>query len=390
MKHALTALAIGFALAGPANAQATDPNPAINHPDKVSWELFAQVNKSVPGLNNNVLFETWAANEDTFLPNPKFPGANSPPSCTPPQAVAAAAPPPVAVIPTASPKILNVPALIALAPRVPGLQPHVVPGGSEETRRNQATFDFIICNKLQTRAGLRAAFAAGQPISFPTDSIEVKANWVPAENRSPSDFHLNTAGGKTYALVALHIISKQLPNWTWATFEHKDNPGRCDYIGCRDSFGAVVQDVQPHSAPGGSYDPCIKTAAVKKLFADAGLPPLWENYCLKGSQVDFVTPTGSATHLGNSVTEDGFVDTSSCITCHSRASVNSAGRGVTPAGFVDPPIPSLCPDGQQAACSPSGAPNPAWFSINPGQPNQTMSALQTDFIWSVPRHAIGP
>ena len=194
------------------------------------------------------------------------------------------------VTPVANPKILNVPALIALAPRPPGLQPHVVPGGtedqpSEETRRNQTTFDFMVCNKLHTKAGLRTAFAIGQPISFPIDSMEVKANWKPASNRSPSEYHINTASdGKRYALVSMHIISKQIPNWTWATFEHKDNPGRCDFIGCHDKFGAVVQDVAPHDAPDGKYDPCVKTPALKKLFTDNGMPALWENYCLKGSQ----------------------------------------------------------------------------------------------------------
>jgi hypothetical protein len=45
-------------------------------------------------------------------------------------------------------------------------------------------------------------------------------------------YHVNSAGGKQYALVSMHVISKMVPNWTWATFEHKDNPGRCDVIGC--------------------------------------------------------------------------------------------------------------------------------------------------------------
>jgi hypothetical protein len=398
MKHALNTFVIAVALMGSASAQTPDPDPAINNPDKVSWELFAMVNKSVPGVNNNVLFETWASNEDTFQQNPKFPGASTPPNCAPPQvaALTTALPQQPQVTPVASPKILNVPALIALAPRLPGLQPHVVPGAtadqpSEETRRNRATFDFIVCNKLHTRAGLRVAFAAGQPISFPIESMEVKANWVPVGNRSPADFHINTASdNKRYALISMHIISKQVPNWTWATFEHMDNPGRCDIIGCHDKFGAVVQDVAPNPAPDGRYNPCVKTAALKKLFTDAGLPPLWENYCLKGSQVDFVTATGVPTRLGNSVTESGFVDTSSCMTCHDRSSVNSTGHNVYGGGFLDPPPPALCPGGLQSACSPNGAPNPTWFLTNPGQPNAAAIALQTDFIWSVPRHAIGP
>ena len=396
MKPALKAFLISIAFISSASAQTPDPDPALNNPEKVSWELFAMVNKSVPGVNNSVVFETWASNEDTFLQNPKFPGSSAPPNCAPAQVATLPAPLPQqpAITPVASPKILNVPALIALAPRSPGLQPHVVPVApgedvSEETRRNRATFDFIVCNKLHTRAGLRVAFAVGQPISFPIKSMEVKANWVPVGNRSPSEYHINTASdNKRYALVSMHIISKQVPNWTWATFEHKDNLGRCDFIGCHDKFGAVVQDVTAHDTPGGKYDPCVKSPALKKLFADNGLPALWENYCLKGSQVDFVSATGVPTHLGNSVTEAGFDDTSSCITCHSRASVTSTGKFVTPAGFLDPPIQAVCPRG--SPCSPNGAPNPAWFWNNPGQPNASMAALQTDFIWSIARLAIGP
>jgi hypothetical protein len=397
MKHALAALAIAGTLIGSANAQTPDPDPGVNNPDMVSWQLFALVNKSVPGVGNNAVFETWASNEDTFQTNPKFPGASGPPNCG--QPLVAAAPGGIqvaAITPVASPKILNVPALEALAPRPPGLQPHVIPGGtedqaSEEVRRNPATFNFIFCNKLFTRAGLRAAFAAGQPISFPLDSMEVKANWKPAGNRSPTEYHINTASdGKRYALVSMHIISKMLPNWTWATFEHKDNPGRCDFIGCHDKFGAVVQNVRAHDSAGGQYDPCVKTPALKKLFADAGLPSLWENYCLKGSQVDFVSATGVPTHLGNSITERGFVDTSSCISCHSRAAVNARAVPIsTDGGFLDPPQPAaLCPDGANAPCSPNGVPNPAWFWSNPGQPDPTMLALQTDFVWSIAFHAI--
>jgi hypothetical protein len=395
MKHALNALVIVTALMGSAAAQTPDPDPAFNNPDKVSWDLFALVNKAVPGVNNNVLFETWAANEDTFKQNPIFPGSAAPPSCA--SALVASAPQAQpALTPVASPKILNVPALLAFAPRLPGLQPHVVPGAtedqpSEEVRRNRTTFDFIICNKYHTKAGLRVAFAAGQPISFPVDSMEVKANWVPAGNRSPSEYHINTASdNKRYALVSMHIISKQVPNWTWATFEQKDNLGRCDIIGCHDSFGAVVQDVDAHKSPGGKYDPCTKTPALKKLFADAGLPAVWENYCLKGSQTDFVTATGVPTLLGNSVTESGFVDTSSCMTCHSRASINAMGRDAQGVGFIDPPVPAVCPSGVQASCSPNGAPNPAWFWANPGQSDSARLAVQTDFIWSIAMRAIGP
>ncbi len=390
MKKAFFApLVICAGMSTPAGAQTNDPNPAMNNPDKISWELFVQVSRpgGVPG-KTDVVFETWASNDDTFMPNPVFPGASSPPTCGPAPVVVAAAP---ATPPAASSKILKVPALIALAPRPPGIQPHVTAGGGEEVRRNKATFDFIYCNKLFTRAGLRDAFAAGKAISFPIDSIEVKANWIPADTVQQSLYYVNTASDqKKYALVAVHIISKQVPNWTWATSEHKSNKGRCDYIGCRDNFGAADKDVKPSASPGGAYPDCAKTPALKKMFSEAGMPNLWENYCLKGSQVDFITSTGMPTRLGNSVTEDGFVDTSSCLTCHGRASVSSTGQNPYGGGFISSPNSLICPGGNLRPCSPNGPPNAAWFWTNPSQPNPGMLSFQTDFIWSIPREAIGP
>lgn len=374
----------GMAAAGHAVAQSVDADMAINEPDKASWKFFISIVSAVPNVPDKIRFETWASNEDTFTKTPIFPGALTTVCPGAEGAISATA----AITPAASPKILNIPALQALAP---GLQPHISPDGSEETRRNQATFDFIVCNQLYTKAGLRAAFASGRPISFPLDSMEVKANWLPIEDVNSSEYYVSTAAdGKKYALVAFHIISKIIPDWTWATFEHRANLGRCDYIGCHDNFGAVVTDVQPNDVPGRPYNPCTKTEDVKKLFADAGLPSFWENYCLKGTQTDFVTPTGIPTHLGNSVTEAGFVSTSSCVSCHSRAAVDAKGIRTTGAGFIDPEIPELCPNASESACSPNGAPNPAWFWTNPGKPDQAATAMQTDFIWSIARHAIGP
>jgi hypothetical protein len=382
----LTCLSICLAMSMPVAAQTTDPNPAENNPDKFSWELFVQVTRpaNVPG-RTDVVFETWASRQDTFTANPLFPGDTSPPSCSSQPVVGAAAPaapaaPAASAAPAAvaaaSPKVLQMPALEEFGPRVPGLQPHVVAGG-EEVRRNRATFDFIYCNKLYNRAGLRAAFAAGVPISFPIESIEVKADWRPIAGLDTSQYYVNTASdNQRYALVAMHIISKQVPNWTWATFEHKNNAGRCDFMGCRDRFGATVQNQGPQTTTNGQYPACEKTPALKKMFADANISAQWENYCLKGSQLDFITPTGLPTVLGNSVIENGFARTSSCMTCHARASVASNGSLGQGAGFL--------PTGQ----SPNGAPDPNWFYDNLGQPNQTVKTFPTDFVFSIPLRAI--
>ncbi|WP_260690707.1 hypothetical protein [Rhizobium leguminosarum] len=362
-------------------AQSVDANLAINRPDEASWRFLAYVAAPVAATPGKVLFETWASNEDTFTPHPVFPGAKGDPSCG--QSGAAAEIP----TPVASPKILSLPALQQLAPM--GLVPHGSPDGSEEVRRNHPTFDYIVCNQLFTKAGLRSFYKAGRPISAPVGAMEVKADWVPADEVDSADYYVSEApDGKKYALIAMHIISKVLPNWTWATFEHQNNPGRCDYTGCHDAYGAVVADVEANEVLDRRYSDCAKNDALKATLSSAGLSPVWEHYCLKGSQTDFVSATGLPTLLGNSVTEAGFADTSSCITCHARAAVNAKGIMTTRGGFVDPPIPALCPN-PSGSCSPNGAPDPNWFWTNPGKLDQAAVAMQTDFIWSIARFAIG-
>ena len=368
---------IGFALAaalllpwsGSAPAQTT-PNPALNAPDQLAWQFFIQVNTSAGG--SNALFETWASDTDTFKPNPVFPTVAAP--------LALHAP--------------AVPRLGRLAEQragklLPAIPPGVGGGVLEESRRNKDSFDFIVQNNLYTLSGLRAAF--GKTITFPVAAMEVKANWVavtdiPAFTQGrvaladvPKLYHVNTGGdGKQYAFVSMHIISKAVPNWTWATFEHKFNPARCDIIGCHDSFGAQTASVPPNAAPSQGYPDCVKSPALAALIAAANWDPAFANYCLKGSQSDFTDTTGLDVRLGNSVTENGFVDQSSCITCHGRAAWDNTGAATTSAGF----------DNNGAPLGPI-PPNWYWsFSSQPpifqGMPGLTQVATSADFVWSIP------
>ena len=89
MRRAVIASALCMSLGTGVMAQTTDPNPALNHPDQISWELFVTVNKPAGVPNRtDVVFETWASNEDTFQANPQFPGSSAPPSCGRPSVVA--------------------------------------------------------------------------------------------------------------------------------------------------------------------------------------------------------------------------------------------------------------------------------------------------------------
>ena len=225
----------------------------------------------------------------------------------------------------------------------------------------------------------------GKTISFPNNSIEVKAEWVPvAELKNwngvaPRDaaalYHVSNAnlGGKPVpvALVALHVISKEVPNWTWATFEHWKNPGRCDEIGCRDEFGAERAEVRANARPDRGYPDCVHTGALKQMFAAAGLADVWLNYCLKGSQTNYITNAGETVLLGNSVSETLHAaiapPKSSCMTCHAQAASDQDGKPA-PVRFE------------------VGVPQPPWF-IGTGSP-AAPQFRQADFVWAVPLCAL--
>ena len=361
---------LAIALLTPPAAGAADPDPAMNQPDRAAWELFidAAGYRASPG-NNNARFETWASDPDTFGASPQWP------------AEAGTGKPLVAsllgrsirahrTLPAAAP-----PAAECVAKWQPGQTPCI----GEEVRRNRPAFDYIVQNGLYTQAGLAAAF--GKPLGFPVGAVEIKADWVPVAelqswNGTPPDqadslYHVNTvklADGRSvaYALVALHLISKQVPNWTWATFEHWKNPGRCDAIGCHDGYGAVVATVQPNAKPNQGYPDCAKSGALLAQLSEAGANPVWQNYCLKGSQANYIGNTGEPTMLGNSVIEGlnaGVpVAQSSCMTCHSLAAFNAKGTAL-----------QVGLDNDE-----TGAPLPAWFGSG------TTAYQQSDFVWAIP------
>lgn len=364
--------------AAPAFAQ-VDPDPALNNPDKNAWQLFIQVNSRAGGTN--AVFETFASDSDTFQPTPQFPAG-----------------PTVLALHTPILEATARDAALRSGVLLPAIPPDPIAQGGEETRRNRAAFDFIVNNNLFKVSGLKAAF--GKTLSFPIDAIEVKANWIAVDNipqftnnqvsvaQVPQFYHVNAdKTGAKWALVSMHVISKQVPNWTWATFENRFNPARCDIIGCRDSFGAQTAVVPPQPTRRSGYPDCTKTAALSAMLASADIEPVYANYCLKGSQADFVDNGGLDIRLGNSVTEDGFVPTSSCMTCHGRANFDRNGQPNSVAGFINtsvsPPI------------APLGPLLPTWYftftgqpPIFEGMPGLTRMATSADFVWSIPFCAI--
>lgn len=424
---------------------------AMCDPDKFAWQLFVKITKplavptpapdSVP-----VVWETWATDDETL------PGDPNP--AKPPQ------------WPGEQPRLKRLRPITQQLLNVATPEPNTTSPvqwdisstqGGEEVQRNRPAFDYIVNNKLYYIEGLNDAFNKGFVVNFPKDAIEVKPVWIPFTDTKgakvplmnpvtnqpflskgkpvypdPSRYHTFTAtvadsSGKTYkiqfALVAIHMMSKDTPNWTWQTFEQVDNPGRCDYIGCRDDFGAEQEVVMPNVKDGQYTSYAVQYPAgrlseeLMRMFATAGITQEWNYYRLKGSQNNFTDTTGQPQLVGNSITEAGFVSTSSCMTCHGRASIapgsltNTTAPSAASLLISDPTGPGitnrckkalpktplnahtlsvfnnnvLIAGNQQSFYGPLPA---VWFYENPFNPLSSRPGspkriyMQTDFVWA--------
>lgn len=373
-----------------------DVNPTINAPDKFAWDLFIKLNhpadltkgRGIPdntkkiGSPGLVVWETWKlARTEVFLPDGAKPSpwdAPAPLAPSPPQRF--------------EPSKLKILKAIALGLPEPGegVGPLLDPAElTNESRMNRPTFEFVVDNELYNVEGQEAFQRDGRKIDFPIDSMEIKGSWKElgasgsVSTAIMNRYHTADVGGKVYGLVGFHIITKDLPNWFWATFEHVDNPPP--------EIGDVDRSSYPRTPSGSPLPPILKGTK-------------WENYRLRGTQVDFTDSRGNPTVLGNTQIEQGFQATSSCISCHANATIgdkldlpersfvppagqirNGANRLTVFFAFISLPIDSLKPDPASDPAilyGPTGHPDPVLFSKGAtGRPRYT----QLDFLWSLRR-----
>jgi hypothetical protein len=352
-------------------AQAGRVDGTTQNSDEFIWNLFTQFTAPVPNLDlPRVVFETWASDADTFSNSPHWPKPDAPKKFRGSL---------LASITTPFHSAIDVPCATPGNAAVGGFPTSGTPTPciSEETKRNRPQFDYIINNHLNTQAGLTAAFKKSFQVAMPTSAVSVKGDWIPVRTllqwipklgsikNIRKLYYTTTSGSVEYGLVALHVSSRQNPNWVWGTFEHQMNLGRCDYIGCFDTFGATIPAIYPNrTAPNTQYGACPKTEELKTLMAEANLSPVWENYCLKSTQVDYTAPDGTPYVLGNSVIEgitgNGTIAASSCIACHAYASFG-------PDGKTESTVKAMLP------FNPTGEPIPGVLD----------GSLQFDFMWGV-------
>jgi hypothetical protein len=242
-----------------------------------------------------------------------------------------------------------------------------------EVRLNRASYDFIRTRGLYNTAGLMAAYQQavrqGRPdaIQFPTAAKAVKAEWKDlGAQPAPAvlaRYHWRRIGGHVWGLTGLHIVTKDLPTWFWADFEHVDDPLPAG----EPSVDATTRGT---SAPArGSVDGERRELSGTK----------WAYYRLRGVQIGFTDTRGTPTRLSDAVIEQNFEHTS-CMTCHARATIGvAAGRLVrlnpNPAHFDDDQgRPPSIPDANNTDL---GVPAARLFG------KDRMTFLQTDFIWAM-------
>ena len=324
--------------------------------DAFLWSLFTTFTApNSPNSPRPVAFETWASDKDTFSLTPHWPTSSEPLDMHPSVLGALSMPGLVESLRDSNKVLLNLlaqPVDVSCEPPPGGAVGGFPSTGTpppciaEQVARNRVEYDYIVNNHLNTQAGLAVAYKNSVNVEMPPEAIGLKGDWVPVlalQQWVPQAgdlanirklYFTATVDKIEFALVSMHVASRQNPNWVWGTFEHQMNPGRCDYIGCFDTFGAQVPAIAPNRmAYNSQYGACAKTPQLKTLMASANLSHVWENYCLKSTQVDFVASDGTPYALGNSVIEgivgNGTVAISSCITCHYYASFGPTGA-VTP------------------------------------------------------------
>jgi hypothetical protein len=258
---------------------------------------------------------------------------------------------------------------------LPLFDPHATSGQANETRLNKETYTFVRDNDLYNLDGQLKLLSKGVEISFPTSAKEIKAQWRPITQAQRAKYHtveVPAADGtkQLFGLTSLHITTKDLPNWLWATFEHIDNPSLPNsekwLLKSRDTFACKSLPSDCNRAPVG-----IGLQGTK-----------WENYRLRGTQIDFVDSRGRPTLLANSQPEAGFQTTASCITCHARASIGMVSGKPVRLSIFDSRLASA---GAQIDSLPSyyGAPKEEWFYSDTQELGRQRVFAQLDFVWSL-------
>lgn len=333
------------------------PTAPAATPEETAWKIFVAINCPSKDAATPLVWETWT--EQTCIQTPTDPACAAGRTSRTLHASQLAKLLTTTTVPLSqecSSMLTTATAVGSLAPLAPFVPGNLAaaPLFCEEVFVNAAELAYTTApapgHTLTTLAGQNAYVTQVKAISFPTDAVEVKADWIPAASlvapnnfdctNPPPGIFTETINGQCYALAGMHISSKLYPNWLWATFEPQyanTNPNRCKpelYGECVDAWGS-----DPAKSQGADT---AQTPALAALMAQAKLAPAFSNYRLTGAQTDFTNAT--VTELGSSFVEFNaqvLPHQASCITCHNSARFDNStnpptgGAGAPPAGSVN-------------------------------------------------------
>jgi len=229
----------------------------------------------------------------------------------------------------------------------------------EEVSINPEAAQYIIDNGLISEEGQEDLVNQGIPINFPKEAIEVKTMWIElTKQEDMSRYYCQTGrDGVVWGLQGMHITTKDIPNWFWATFEHEDN-----YREVNPPFPSSDTWGFKNKQPTGKL-----LALFKAHHIDASI---WRHYRLGGAQVDYTDATGRPVVLGNNKIEGLLSGTpatqASCMTCHSRSTIGAR---------LDFEL------GNDRV----GAPDWRWFFGLNAQGSLVPTNVQRDFVWTLGR-----
>jgi hypothetical protein len=338
---------------------------AARSSDEYAWRVFVALNWPARAGSRAgdaaTVWETWASANDIFRPDGQDPGPWRP------AAIQAAVSMESSRFEAFSARDLPNLQRVQNGKMVPVKDQLASATRLTEIHMNRAGYEYIRTRGLYNTNGQIRALDAHTAIDFPVSAKEVKAKWRIITEAERSRYHtltvkLSDGTERLYGLTALHVVTKDLPTWFWATFEHVDNPqlpgNDAWQAPSRDTFACDRRSKQCDRAPQG-----------------IGLEgTVWQNYRLRGTLTSFVDSNGEPRLLANSELEAGMQGTASCVTCHSRAAIGVVDGQPVRLPIFDTSVTDSRTDPRSKRGF-VGTPRPEWFA------NGRFQSL--DFIWSM-------
>ncbi|MGO9933212.1 MAG: hypothetical protein ACLPV8_15580 [Steroidobacteraceae bacterium] len=360
--------------------QPHDAGAAASVSDEYAWRLFVAVNWPADtlaraadptaklGAERPTVWETWQNTADVYRGDGSDPGPW----------VRRAAVPAIADprrFETFSLKDLPNVRHIVGGRMVPLVDPVSSAKRLTEIRMNRPAFEYIRARELYNLDGQLRILAERRAVHFPAGATEVKAKWRPIRADEQSHYHcvqVRLADGtpRLYGLTALHIVTKDLPQWYWATFEQVDNPSLAD----ADGWQLPSSD---RFACGGGKPDCNRAPAGIGLEGT-----VWQFYRLRGTLTRFVDARGQPLRLANSELEAGIQPTASCITCHARSSIGLVAGSPVRLSIFDTRIDTAADD-PIVRRGFLGLPQAAWFEGAREDGGSRPLFRPLDFVWSL-------